>query len=57
MQDSPKFTQIWIFGLKINRLATLHVSGQSGKTADTAILISPMLHKTMPHALSAFNCP
>jgi hypothetical protein len=23
MQDSPKFTQIWIFGLKTNHLATL----------------------------------
>jgi hypothetical protein len=23
VQDPPKFTQIWIFGLKTNRLATL----------------------------------
>jgi hypothetical protein len=24
LQDPPKFTQIWIFGLKTNHLATLH---------------------------------
>jgi hypothetical protein len=23
LQDPPKFTQIWVFGLKTNRLATL----------------------------------
>jgi hypothetical protein len=26
LQDPSKFTQIWIFGLKTNHLATLHVS-------------------------------
>jgi hypothetical protein len=25
LQDPPKFTQIWIFGLKIYHLATLYV--------------------------------
>jgi hypothetical protein len=24
LQDPPKFTQIWIFGLKTNHLATLY---------------------------------
>jgi hypothetical protein len=26
LQDHPKFTQIWIFGLKANHLATLDVT-------------------------------
>jgi hypothetical protein len=33
MQDPPKFTQIWIFGLKTNHLATLaptHISSHCG---------------------------
>jgi hypothetical protein len=29
-QDLPKFTQIWIFGLKIYHLATLFFPGKSG---------------------------
>jgi hypothetical protein len=33
VQDPPKFTQIWIFGLKTNHLATLPASvNESVKT-------------------------
>jgi hypothetical protein len=28
LQDPPKFTQIWIFGLKTSHLATLRPSGR-----------------------------
>jgi hypothetical protein len=28
LQDPPKFTQIWIFGLKTNHLATLNTTSQ-----------------------------
>jgi hypothetical protein len=31
LQDLPKFTQIWIFGLKINHLATLIFGRQENK--------------------------
>jgi hypothetical protein len=34
LQDPPKFTQIWIFGLKTNHLATL---------APTVFIVFPML--------------
>jgi hypothetical protein len=31
LQDPPKFTQIGIFGLKTNHLATLPKSGKNGQ--------------------------
>jgi hypothetical protein len=31
LQDPPKFTQIWIFGLKTNHLATLALTVETFK--------------------------
>jgi hypothetical protein len=49
LQDPPKFTQLWIFGLKTNHLATL--LGRTGSDQKIGLSGIAAIHPLLLHSI------
>jgi hypothetical protein len=52
LQDPPKFTRIWIFGLKTNQLATLKQGDQMSLLKTRQNVAQPLFLSKLVHILT-----